>query len=173
MSKPSKLPDLKDLNVRLSYCPDTGVFYRLSFNCGRAANAESVGYVNGNGYLIISIKNKKFRAHRLAWVMHYGVEPSKFIDHIDGNKLNNRISNLRLATKSQNMMNRPEQINNKLGLKGVHFDKASNKFVAQICRDGKRVFLGRFSIKGEAASAYETAAENLHLEFMHGGSHGV
>ena len=173
MSKTKKLPSIDIVEKRVSYNPDTGEFKRISFWCGNASGRDDAGRVNDNGYLEISIENERYKAHRLAWLLHHGSDPDGFIDHIDGDKLNNKASNLRLATKSQNMMNRPEQKNNKLGIKGVHFDKRNDKFVAQICRDGKRVFLGRFSTANEAKGAYESAAESLHLEFMNGGSYGI
>ena len=172
MSNPKPLPSIEDIKATLSYDPETGIFTRLAKACGPSCKVGDVaGRVIDSGYRVISIKNKRYRAHRLAWLVFYGEEPDGFVDHINQNKDDNRICNLRLATKSENMRNRPAQKNNKLGVKGVHWDKRGKRFVAQIRTScGKSRFLGGFHTIEEASRAYQNAAKIHHGKFVDGGN---
>lgn len=106
------------------------------------------------------------RAHVLVWLLCNGAVPSGFeIDHIDRNDSNNRIENLRLATASENQRNRGAQRNNTTGLKGVSFDRQTKRYSAKIAVNGRRVWLGRFHSKQDAARAYQAAARLYHGEF--------
>jgi hypothetical protein len=87
------------------------------------------------------------------------------IDHIDGQKANNMIENLRLANNSQNHHNLGVRSNNTSGIKGVYFDKARNKWAAETKAKGRKIFLGRYHTKEEAAKAYNEAAKFHHGEF--------
>lgn len=88
------------------------------------------------------------------------------IDHIDGNPLNNQKSNLRVCTRSQNMMNRGKTKANTSGFKGVHFHKRSKKWTARIQKDGNRSHIGSFDKPEEAHEAYRESAKKLHGEFV-------
>lgn len=106
------------------------------------------------------------RAHRIIWEMHNGPIPKGLvIDHINGNFYDNRISNLRLATQSQNGMNRLLSKANKLRIKGVSWDRDRKKFKAVISVSGKIIQLGRFDIKALAASAYAKGSLMHHGTF--------
>ncbi len=87
------------------------------------------GTIDKDGYIIINLNKKKYKAHHLVWIYHYDVFPN-MIDHIDNDKKNNNIHNLRIATASQNQMNRKLNKNNKSGIKGLRFRK--NRWLAQI-----------------------------------------
>ena len=87
------------------------------------------GTVDKDGYIVIHLNQKKYKAHHLVWIYHYDVFPN-MIDHIDNDKKNNNIHNLRIATASQNQMNRKLNKNNKSGIKGLRFRK--NRWLAQI-----------------------------------------
>lgn len=87
------------------------------------------------------------------------------VDHVDGNKMNNCRANLRLATMSQNLCNRPAQKNNTSGFKGACFDQRSGKWRATITLNGKHICIGRFATAEEAARAYDAKAIELHGEF--------
>lgn len=100
--------------------------------------------------------------------MHHEILPKKkgkFIDHIDGNGLNNRAANLRYATKSQNGMNRGLTSKNTTGYKGVHFYKSRGNYTANIAVNGKLKCIGYFETAEEAHKAYKKAAKKLHGEF--------
>ena len=118
----------------------------------------------GTGYIHVKIKAKAFKAHRLVFLYHYGYLP-EFVDHIDGDKTNNRIENLRLATRSQNGSNRPKQKDNTSGYKGVSWSKQYKKWVAQIMKNNKLIYLGLFATPELASQAYNAAAEKLQGEF--------
>jgi 23S rRNA G2069 N7-methylase RlmK/C1962 C5-methylase RlmI len=100
--------------------------------------------------------------------MHNGAIDG-FIDHIDGNKTNNKIENLRLANNSQNLLNGKKPKNNKSGVKGVCFDKANNKWLAYGRLDGKTKFLGRFIDKSEAEKIVRQFRIDNHGQFMNHG----
>ena len=151
----------------LSYDPETGVFTwkeRQDVECPAQWNSHYVGKEAGCKqkiahafYRRIRIKGKKYGAHRLAWLYMTGEWPPRQIDHIDGNALNNRFENLRLATPAQNLVNRGAHKNNKLGIKGV--SKFRNKYKAQIQARGQKIHLGCFKTPEEASAAYTKAAE--------------
>jgi hypothetical protein len=87
------------------------------------------------------------------------------VDHRDGDGLNNRRDNLRLATRSQNMHNRRVNRNSKSGFKGVFWHKAGKKWMAQIKINGEPIYLGLFASPEEAHAAYRRASEQYHGEF--------
>jgi len=93
----------------------------------RTSIGDKAGSPNSNGYIQISINSKKYRAHRLILTWH-GIDAGEEVDHIDGNKQNNRIENLRSVTKSQNQWNAKTRIDNKSGIKGVRWHKRDCKW---------------------------------------------
>jgi hypothetical protein len=120
---------------------------------------------NAKGYLRVQIGGSLYLAHRVIYAVIHGEWPQRHVDHIDGNKLNNRRANLRLATPSQNLYNRGSQRNNRLGVKGVCFDRRRGRYFAQIAARGKHHFLGYFHTLDEASSAYRVASARIHGEF--------
>jgi hypothetical protein len=110
------------------------------------------GRVEGMGYIQINMCNKLFMAHRLVWLLAHGRFPELFLDHIDLDKQNNRLSNLREATRSQNGFNRPSWTGN---LKGASYKARNNKWQAMIGRE----YLGLFNTEQEAHAAYLEAAK--------------
>lgn len=165
------------LRSRLDYNPETGLFTWKAKLCddvqSRRWNGKYVGKVAGsvgvNGYVEIGFNKGgvRFRgfAHRLAWLHVHGVLPSKMIDHIDGNKTNNRISNLREATFAENSWNTGARSWSKSGVKGVSWDKSRGKWFASIFVHRKQIALGRYDSIQEAAAAYAEAARLYHGEF--------
>lgn len=108
-------------------------------------------------------RGKSYKAHRLAWLYMHGELPDKSIDHINGLKTDNRIANLRLATNAQQKQNRPRNLNNSSGYKGVA--RAETKWRARINANGRHYYLGRFDTPEDAHNAYVAAAHRLHGEF--------
>lgn len=151
------------LRKLLHYNPDTGVFTRLVGTGKGAAVGSEAGTINKAGYRIISLKSKAYMAHRLAFLYMLGQWPSKFVDHVDRNKGNNRWVNLREADKTQNAGNVTAHKDNKLGVKGV--TKNGSGYKANIYLDGKQTHLGTFKSKEEAAAAYVVAAQKKFKEF--------
>ena len=126
------------------------------------------GTVVGNGYRMLCVKGKRYTEHRVAWFIHYGVWPQA-LDHINGDKTDNRIANLREATTAENGWNTTRRRNNTSGYKGVSFSSPSGKgsgWRAEIRFNGTRVFLGDGFATAEAArDAYKEAAAQFHGDF--------
>jgi hypothetical protein len=127
-------------------------------------DGQIAGHVDKHGYRNIYISGKRYKMHRLIWLLHYGELPTIFIDHIDANGANSKIENLRLATKSQNALNRGKQANNTSGFKGVS-KTPYGTYGARIMINSKYVSLGYFKNIEDAAEAYKIAAFNHHGEF--------
>jgi hypothetical protein len=138
-----------------------GVFWWITSKQGRRMNRPA-GRVNADGYIQIMIKGKRHYAHRLAWLYHFGVWPENDIDHRNGIRTDNRIENLREATKEQNQQNKGIQSNNKSGYIGVCWDKNRQKWKAQIRINYKNNHLGLFQTPEQAREAYLAAKAELH-----------
>jgi hypothetical protein len=149
------------LKQMLHYDSNTGVFTWICDSGKNKIAGKIAGTKTYQGYVQIKIKGSIYRAHRLAWLYTTGQNPADQIDHIDGNKANNAISNLRDVngvTNKQNM--RSPRKDNKAGALGVA--KKRNKYRAQIKVDEKIIHLGVFSTIAEASSAYINAKRRLH-----------
>jgi Demerecviridae HNH endonuclease len=152
------------LTELLSFNPEDGIF-RWRISQGKAAAGSIAGWRDKDGYRIITIttdRRRNYRASRLAWFWVHRRWPAVAIDHIDLDKTNDRIGNLREATHSQNSCNRtalPKSV-----AKCV-YPTRSGKFLAVIGFRRKRTHLGVFPTKEEAMRAYREAAARLHGEF--------
>ena len=150
----------------LDYEPKTGILRwktaKSKINIGNVA-----GSIN-KGYLRIKLSGKSYYAHRLAWLMFYGNLPDE-IDHIDGDKTNNKIKNLRIATRKQNCLNRKIQSNNSSGLKGVNWNTDTNSWRVRISDNGKRLDFGLYKSIFEAACVIHSARNRFHGEFANHG----
>lgn len=150
------------LHSILDYNSNSGVFiwkYRKDVPSSWNANysGKTTGWKHSNGYMQTCINYKKYFLHRLAWFYVYGIWP-KEIDHIDRDKKNNRISNLRILTHRENCNNR-KQRQNPSGYKGITQDYRDGVWQASITLNGKTKYLGRFSSAVNAATAYNLAKE--------------
>jgi hypothetical protein len=154
-------PDITAEHLRevLRYDQDTGVFTWLRSR--RIRPGSIAGHVNWDGYVIINVGSRGIRAHRLAWLYVHGRWPLDQIDHIDGDRSNNILTNLREADNRLNLENqRHARCDSRLGILGVRPSK--NKFQARI-RVGKRLLnLGLFFTPEEAHAAYLEAKRRLH-----------
>jgi len=145
------------------YDPESGIFTRriATGRHGRYRAGVKPGTRERRGYIIIGVDSQRHMAHRLAWLYVYGEFPQTDIDHINNIKGDNRISNLRLVTRRQNMQNVLAHKHNTSGFKGVSWHKHSNRWRAYIFADYKQIYLGLFETK-EAAAAARLAAEKTY-----------
>jgi hypothetical protein len=157
-----KTPDftIDELRSAIGYDPDTGVFTRKAAY-GRAKAGAVLGTKMRTGYLSVCFKGQNFKAHRLAWFYVHGVMPSSPIDHVNGDRKDNRIENLRLATNSQNCMNKRKRIDSSSPYKNVTWNKEQSKWNVKI--QGKHI--GSF-VDGEFADLVACMArEKYHGAF--------
>ena len=153
---------LTKLKENLHYDPETGVFTRIKGN-GRNVNIGDIAGSNRSGYVLIWVNNSPYQAHRLAWLYMMGVMPIEFIDHINGDRSDNRFGNLREATHQQNRQNITKpQSNNTTGFLGVTYKTENEKYVASIRVDKKLKHLGYFTTPEEAHQAYLIAKRKFH-----------
>lgn len=154
-----------ELRQLLHYCEATGVFtWRVSRKRVRAGDTTGVR-LNSHGYKRIKIDGVLYLAHRLAWLYVHGAWPSEQIDHINGDRADNRISNLRLANNRQNQQNQKLRINNASGFKGASWNARRRKWIAQISVEGRKTYLGAFETAHEAHAAYAAKAAAKFHEF--------
>lgn len=147
----------------LSYDKETGVFVN-KISRGRAGAGTAAGSKNKDGYLRVKVEGREFYLHRLAWFMTHNEWPVQ-IDHINGDKSDNRICNLRPADNSKNSCNKGVQSNNKSGYKGVSFHKASGLWRAACQVNGVKYDIGYFKSKRDAAIAIENKRIEVHGDF--------
>jgi hypothetical protein len=154
--------ELKEL---LEYNPDTGVFTWI-----KAIGRAKVGSVAGSkkhGYINLKINRKNYLAHRLAYLYMTGNFPENQMDHINHIKDDNRWTNLRDATNSQNMSNRAKRKDNKSGYKGVCWHKQHKKWCAEIRYMNKKIHLGLYTTPQEASEVYKKKAIEIYGEFSY------
>lgn len=129
---------------------------------------QKAGQLGDRGYWRITINNRMYRAHRIIFLFHHGFLPNE-IDHIDGNKQNNRIENLRPATRSQNLANKGLSNKNTSGAKNVSWCKERNKWEVQMYVNKKKIYVGRFDdLETAKAAATEFRIKNLREFANHG-----
>lgn len=131
---------------------------------------KPVGHINkSNGYLQITIKGKKFYAHRLIYIWHYGkIKKGRYVDHKDHNRLNNKKKNLRLVTHLENSKNTSIRKDNKSGMVGVSFCKSTEKWRVNINHNGKCINLGRYKYINEAIEVRKKANKRYNYHKNHG-----
>ena len=158
---------LEQFKYFLRYEPHTGLF-RWNMDRTRGVKAGDVaGGITSRGYREIHVQYKLYRASRLAWLYVHGPIPDGMqIDHINKNRSDDRIVNLRLATPIENSRNKKMPITNTTGFKGVLLHKETGKFVASTKLNGKRLYFGtRHETALEAALAYDAGVQSIHGEF--------
>jgi hypothetical protein len=154
------------LKYFLLYSPYTGSFiWRRNHKKGKAWTVA--GYINQHGYCCIAICKKLYRASRLAWLYTYGIMPT-IIDHIDQDKLNDRIDNLRVVTTSENGRNSGKRKNNKSGCNGVWWSENESKWKVSIFTNKKSVHLGYYGDFTEAVLTRWIADNIYDFSHIHG-----
>lgn len=181
MTAPRKLPPASVLREFLKYQPASGFLFwkprdRSWFNCD--AHHQSWNRQNAarraftaklrNGYLCGTLLGCQYRAHRIAWCIHYGEEPLDFIDHIDHDRANNCISNLRVVTKLEQNKNLSLRSDNTSGVVGVTYCNTKGRWRAQIGVDGKIFPLGTFKSVDEAIATRDAASKKFKFHPNHG-----
>lgn len=149
----------------LDYDPQSGLFRWRNPQSNRVKKGSIAGKIGNRGYHRIGIDGRRYLAHRLAWLWLYGFDPQGDVDHINGVRNDNRIANLRIATRSQNLWNSRRPCNNTSGFKGVSFDKNRRRWQVHIRVAGRIIFLGCFSSPEEGHAAYASAAQKFFGEF--------
>ncbi len=151
------------LKETLHYDEITGIFTWIVSSAHRIAIGDIAGFVDNRGYIIIGILNKKYFAHRLAWLYVNGSWPEKLLDHKNGIKSDNRIDNLRDVSQAMNIQNlRKPPKHNKSGYIGASWDKQRGLWQARIDVNGKLLSLGRFKDPKDAHDAYIAAKRKFH-----------
>ena len=147
----------------MTYEPSTGYIYNnLRPNIPLQA-------INSGGYVTVKVFNSCYVAHRLAFLYMTGEFPAGEVDHINGIRSDNRWCNLRIASKSDNRCNIKAHSNNKLGIKGIHFNKLERKYKTQVRKQGYKTITGTFETLEEAIAFVQDSRAKLHKEFVNNG----
>ena len=154
----------KEIEKYLDYNKETGIFIWSQDFKTKIKKGRQAGYKTEHGYITIGFKGKRYYAHRLAWYFTHQEIP-KYVDHINGDGTDNKITNLRSCTQSQNCMNKKVHSNNLTGYKGVSYEKGRNRFRARIMIKGKKINIGSFKTAEEARDAYNEYAKKNQGEF--------
>jgi hypothetical protein len=162
----SEMPDLSVIASQLNYDHETGLFTWKINKKGPAKAGHRAGAVHSRGYITIRINGHDYLAHRLAWFIQYGtLNEYDQIDHINLDRKDNRIVNLRKATHAENCRNTKVRSHSFSKLKGAHYHKVRKKYRARITIDKKQIWLGYFNTAEEAHAAYKEASLKLHGNF--------
>ena len=146
---------MEHLKTHLRYDPDTGLFTWLQPTSNRVKVGAQAGKLRKDGYVSIGLNGQQILAHRLAWLYTHGNWPAKEIDHINRNRQDNRIDNLRDVTRSENALNIGPHADGSSGFRGVSWDKIRKGWRVQLRINGKQTYVGVFKNIDEAISAYE------------------
>lgn len=160
-----KKPSYEDVAKILDYNPKTGKFFRRINTSPNGRIGEVNGYITKQKYRKTSVCGIQLYDHQLAWLLFYLKWPEKQIDHINGNRQDNRILNLREVTVSQNALNRSYQANSKTKHKCVHWKSDKKKYRVKIGIGGKYHHIGYFKSLDEAIKARDKAIKKLHGKF--------
>jgi len=166
MTKSKQLPPIDKVRKLLIYKPETGEFlWNQPLGC-RYKFGDTAGSINAKGYLVVFLDRKQYRCHRLAWLLMTGEDPRELqVDHINGNRLDNRWENLRLATNSQNQLNAKRSIANVSGAKGVRWCVKDRCWFGRVALNGRYVLNRRFQSFEDACAAVAKARNVYHGEF--------
>lgn len=147
-------------------CVDGVLFNKIGRQ--RAPKGAEAGTPDGNGYLVAMADGVRFKVHRIVWLMHHGVWPLQTIDHVNGDRSDNRIENLRDVDQVENSRNQKQRSTNSSGITGVHWNYIHRKWQASIYVMGKKIFLGRFSDIEAAGKARKEAEAEYGFHPNHG-----
>ena len=160
MSKPIISPEL--LKAMFEHRADGALVWKVKH--GKVKPGDVAGCKDRDGYTLIGVNGVLCRAHRLAFLMHHGYLPSE-VDHINGDPSDNRIENLRAATKSQNMCNSRTPKDNRSGVKGVYWNAHAKKWMARCTVNKKVHYIGVYADIRVAETAVKAFRKKLHGDF--------
>lgn len=160
------------LRSLLAYDAETGVFTWRARTSNRIKVGDVAGAKSKDGYVLIRLNGTLYKAHRLAWLYVYGEWPDAEVDHINGDPGDNRICNLREATRKQNMENVKLSSSNSTGFRGVTFNKRLQKYKATMRHHTQTLNLGHFETVEEAAEVVAAKRTEL-FTHDHGRDRGV
>jgi len=144
-----------ELKQLVTYNEVTGVFVRIT-------SGHILGNKHRGGYRTATFAGRTYYLHRLAWLYVFGYVPAQCIDHVNGDRADNRISNLREATAEENQHNRKVDSRNTSGVKGVGWNAHNSRWVARVVHCGKRHTVGSFVSLDEAKAAITAARKQIH-----------
>ena len=169
MSERKLIPD--EVRDHFSYCKDTGRITRIT-NPSRGPRTAGKLVDEGTcarGYRRVRLAGNPMTAHRVAWFLYHGEQPPKYIDHINGDRTDNRIENLRKACHHTNLANAKISSRNKTGVKGVSWNKSGGKWMAKVDFKGTSYVAGYFDDIDEAEQAARSLRQSIHGEFTNHG----
>jgi HNH endonuclease/AP2 domain len=164
-------PSPAELRLMLRYDPESGSLHWLQrsdapkFWNTKWAGKPAFTALDNHGYRIGSVANRTLKAHRVIWAIVHGAWPEDMIDHRDGDRSNNRLANLRLASNTENQRNTKSLPGSSSRFLGVRWEGARDRWRAEIRANGKKVHLGYFVDETDAAMAYDAAAAKHFGEF--------
>lgn len=148
----------------LRYDPTSGEFRWKETRNGFCKKGSIAGILHKKGYIDIQVFGQTLKAHRLAWLYVYGQWPDDQLDHVNGNRSDNRICNIRQATNAENQWNSGIRKDSTTGVRGVK--RQGEKFIVRIQKNKKRTFLGSFDCLSDAAYARKQAEKELFGKFL-------
>ena len=152
----------------LRYCPSTGKLFWKTYRNSQAQVGQEAGHVDQkSGYRVVGLDRKVMQAHRIIWFIHYGRWPVHQIDHINHDRTDNRISNLREVSQIENLHNKSKSRNNSSGQTGVYLTP-EGKWKARICVKRKMFNLGTFADFSKAVFVRKTAEAQHNFHSNHG-----
>lgn len=152
----------------LDYDKETGIFRWKKKVCCKVVVGKIAGYKEKRGYTVMKVDKKQYRAHRLAYLYVYGKLPNNHIDHINQDKTDDRICNLRDVSQKENNRNVGIQKNNASGVTGVWWNKRKNRWIAEIKVNYKKIHLGSFKDIQKAKKARKEADVKYGFHPNHG-----
>lgn len=159
---------IEPFNEYLRYEPESGKLFWKKAPGKRIKVGAEAGSIGQKGYVIIGLKSKGYKAHRIAWCLVKGSWPAQEIDHINGDRADNRLANLRSVSRAKNQRNQKMPSTNTSGVVGVCRHNQSSKWRAEIYASGKQVCLGVFDEKAEAVAARKAAERKYGYHPNHG-----
>ena len=162
MSQRKPIPE--DIGEHLKLMPDGSIIRTTNPVRGNRTKGKRIDNLNiQSGYMQLRLGDRMYRAHRVVWFLHYGEQPPEYIDHINGDRTDNRPENLRKACHSTNMANAKRRSSNTSGVKGVQ--RSGNKWIGSVGFKGERHYVGPFTDIAEAEIAVRQLREQLHGDF--------